>query len=206
MVGEVCVSPMFDVAAGGGLGLVATAGVQIAGQHQWEGDDDWSSDPLTVLPGMELWDDAFELTNTADHDRYVMLRIQRPYYIAMRVPQPNALQVRDGWECRVGEDPPEPTVDVTRHYRGIWTASLDLGTTSASGGTPHAGKIEQYSPSFRVDEIVHVPAGETIIFRWAAWVWTPPPWSDNANDGHPLWDIEWGDRMVTAMWIPDGDK
>lgn len=197
---EVCVSDAFTV-VDGALGLAAWTGAVIALREQEQISYEWPDwSGITSLPGEPLWDHEIVAVNDAPSARLAVFRLQRPYSTMFEVPQPNAMQMRDGWAYRVGPGVTAPPVSVVEDYNGAWTASADSGTFS--DGTTRKGRLIRYFPGSMVDVQVHVPAGETVALRWAGWVWTPPPWSNNADDGNGRGKYVIGYTLRTLMWLP----
>lgn len=197
---EVCVSDAFTV-TDGALGLAAWTGAVIESREIEEISYEWPGmTGITSLPGEALWDHTVIGTNTAGVARLAVFRLQRPYSTMLEVPQPNAMQMRDAWAYRVGPNVTAPNVSVVEDYNGAWTASADSGTFS--DGTTRKGRLYLYFPGSMVDVQVRVPAGEQVALRWRGYIWTPPPWSNNADNGNGQGKYIVGYTLRTLMWLP----
>ena len=50
-----------------------------------------------------------------------------------------------------------------------------------------------------------IEPGQTINVWYQAYVWTPPPWNDNANRNSPQHSVKGNYTRVTLMVFPDYD-
>lgn len=121
------------------------------------------------------------------------LRLRRPS-IRTVVSNPNAIQIRDGWEATVyaadsSSTHRYPEVDLMASYRSQYTSSLDIGAQSS--GTPFYGRRSMGVEESLVEyPVTRLYAGDRVYLRWTMAYWTPPPWSDNAsnnNASHRIW-------------------
>lgn len=195
---DVCVSEDFTVDGAGQLSIAAhtrMSHVSTLSAAPVSRRKTWSE---IALPGDRMWFLQSQVVNTSPVDRPVMFRLNRPY-VFLSPAQPNAIQLRDKWETEVGASPIAPAVDVTESYNGVWTASVDSGPP---GGSPQRGRTFPYWPGVMVAETVMVPAGESAVLSWAGYVWTPPPWSNNANEGNEDCWYECGQPFVSSWLLP----
>ncbi len=95
----------------------------------------------------------------------------------------------------------EPTVPVsTGPFNGQQGASLDLSSNSVA--EPNPGVLWTWSPTTSVDEWWGPLEPGALFNMWyRCYVWTPPPWSDNANRNQPLHDARanWARIQIWAM-------
>ena len=139
--------------------------------------------PATLLlPGRLLVDWASSWTNDTPVDQVIMIRVTRgPRSIV--VSNPNAIQFRDRWTWAINASPDAPvTSDILNGQVGC---AVDLGTNSVA--EPNPGKMWMWVDAHTSDEWISPPLspGNYISVKYRMYVWTPPPWSDNANRNLP---------------------
>lgn len=198
---NVCVSDDFRI-EGGKLGLTAVpaagAWLPTIGSGLWPnsgipGGPNFGR--ITELPGMRISSAYVQVWNSYGVPLRMMVRAQRPT-IALNVSNPNAAQVRSKWAYKVTDeaimDPnhvnwlPDPSQDFDLQV-GV---SMDAG--ASNGGVPTRGVIMRAYPPASLEEPVPavVQPGQHITVWFASYLWTPPPWSDNANNNNPKHTIE----------------
>lgn len=201
---KVCVSDAFTI-VDGALGLAAWTGAEFYRRRVGAEVTLTQTGAIPTLPGIELWDMVEVAVNEAHVNRLAVFRLQRPI-ITLIVPQPNAMQVRDRWEVRVAPRGGVPDIpgalemSTAQVYNGAWTASADSGTFS--NGTTRKGRMYRHFPGPMVDVQVTVPPDHTAAIRWMGYVWTPPPWSNNADAGNATGNYACTAPMLTAMLLP----
>lgn len=145
--------------------------------------------PTTTLPGKLLIDKPAAWTNDAPIDQMVLIRMTRAYR-SWLVSSPNAVQFRDRWTHAIDRTPAEPLV--TSVYQSQCGSAIDVGTNSVA--EPNPGRQWMWSGCHASEEWVGpVKPGETLRVWYRCYVWTPPPWSDNANKGDP-------EHNASARW------
>lgn len=153
-------------------------------------DGDGTVLPATVLPGRLLINQKVSWKNDTPIEQGVLISVTR----ASRewiVSNPNAIQYRDRWSYAVDA---EPAVPVTSGiFNSQCGSSIDLGTNSVA--EPQPGKQWMWAPANCADEWVPYPIapGETLNVWYRCYLWTPPPWSDNANKNAP-------EHVARAKW------
>lgn len=100
---------------------------------------------------------------------------------SVKTSQPNAIQFRDRYTWAVNAEPSEPSL--TGYYNSQCGAGIDLGTNSTA--EPNPGRLWVWWDAHLEDEFYDVDAGEDFKLWYRCAVWTPEPWSDNANSGNP---------------------
>jgi hypothetical protein len=133
------------------------------------------------LPGKLLINMQKQWTNNTTLDQMVLIRITRgPRTIITS--NPNAIQFRDRWTWAIDGPPAEPvTSDILNGQVGC---AVDLGTNSVA--EPNPGQMWMWTDVHSADEWVGpVPARSYLKVWYRCYVWTPPPWSDNANKNAP---------------------
>ena len=181
---KVCVSDNLSI-TGTALGLAKWSVPRIVHDSFTPSFGDGAFGNLTVLPGRLLTDAISSWQNTSPIDQTVLLRVQRPYCNWV-ISNPNALQMRDNWTHVIAPAvalPPNP--DPSSVYKSQVGGSVDM--SSNSSGTPTHGLFWQWRDSHITEEILGpVPPGMTLSVWYRRYLWTPPPWSDNSNNGSPL--------------------
>ncbi|AAN01878.1 hypothetical protein SEA_WEST99_36 [Mycobacterium phage West99] len=138
--------------------------------------------PTEKLPGKLLINQRLDWRNDTPLEQAVLIRVTR----AARewvTSNPNAIQFRDRWSFALNH---QPSVPVTSGYFNSQLGSaIDLGTNSVA--EPEPGVQWNWVPVSTSEEWVPylVPPGSTFYFWYRCYLWTPPPWSDNANKNSP---------------------
>jgi hypothetical protein len=98
---------------------------------------------------------------------------------------PNAIQFRDRWTYTLGKKNVTPSVPVTTGIYNSQTGSaIDCGTNSVA--EPQPGKQWIWLDANCDEEwIGPLLPGERVNVWYRCYVWTPPPFSDNANKNSP---------------------
>lgn len=148
--------------------------------------------PETALPGKLLINALTGWRNNTPRPQSMMIRINRAAK-AWITSNPNAVQFRDRWTYTVDPDDVTPSVPITT---GIYTSqcgsAADLGTNSVA--EPNPGKQWMWSAANMVDEwIGDAQPGDRVNVWYRQYVWTPPPFSDNANKNAP-------EHVAYAYW------
>lgn len=99
------------------------------------------------------------------------------------VSQPNAIEFRDRYTIAVDDQPSVPICTTT--FNSKCGSAIDLGTNSVA--EPKPGKQWMWTPVSTVSELQPrlLQPGETFRIWYRCIVWTPDPWSDNANKNSP---------------------
>lgn len=138
---------------------------------------------LTALPGKLLIDLKTSWRNDTPLDQQVLITVVRGSK-AWLVSQPNAIQFRDRWTYAVDASPAVPVT--TNIFNSQCGSSIDVGTNSVA--EPNPGRQWMWADVNSADEWVPtlLGPGEQINIWYRCYVWTPPPWSDNANRNQPV--------------------
>lgn len=146
------------------------------------------------LPGKLMVQAGLAWTSDAPIPLQMVVRIQRgPRQIITS--NPNAVQIRDRWtslNSPIGELPEYPTTAIV--FQSQRTLAGDLSTNIDT--TPKAGIFANYIDQTMTEDLVPdlLMPGETVTVLYAAFAWTPPPFSNNANAGGPV-------HTVTVSWV-----
>lgn len=135
----------------------------------------------TTLPGKLMIDASHSWVSDSPLNTMMLVRITRGRrYI--RTSNPNYVQVRDRYTT--GIDEPAAIPDVSNTFQAAFGGGVDRGTNPI--GTPYFGKHDYWAdPSVTEDWLGPVPPGSTFNIRYRCYVWTPPPWSNNASNNLP---------------------
>jgi len=156
--------------------------------------------PERARPGKLLIDLQRGWRNDSPLDAMVLLRITRASR-AWITSNPNAIQFRDRFTTVIDPDDIRPEVPITT---GIFDSqvgsALDRGTNSVA--EPNPGRQWGWADTNCEDRwLGPVPPGEKLNVWYRAYVWTPDPWSNNANKNAPLhraWAY-WSRLQLTAF-------
>lgn len=176
---EVCVDRNLKIAAGV-LGIEKWSTPRLVVDQSFNSVGDGTLAVNTTLPG-KLMIDSGVLSWASDSplDSNILIRVGRGYRDLL-TSNPNAIQVRDRWTTKVGtaspQDPNPSTV-----FQSQWGAAMDIGTTNAA--LPYAGRYWLASDAqITEDWYPALHPGETLKIWYKCYAWTPPPFSNNANN------------------------
>jgi hypothetical protein len=154
--------------------------------------------PELALPGKLLIEQQTLWTNTTPVDMMMLIRITRSFRTWI-TSNPNALQFRDRWTHAVDRQPSEPVT--TGIFNSQAGSAIDLGTNSVA--EPNPGKQWIWTPTHCADEWVGpLEPGQTFRVWYRSYVWTPPPWSDNANKNSPQHEAAAGWARIQLISFP----
>jgi hypothetical protein len=157
--------------------------------------------PETALPGKLLIDGSTEWVNDAPIDQEMLIRVTRSTRFWL-TSNPNAIQFRDRWTWKIDGDAPVPlTTTVLNSQVG---SALDVGTNTVA--EPNPGRHWVWWGMSSADEWVGaLPPGSRLKVRYRCYVWTPPPFSDNANKNSPEhFAAAWGTRLQLMSFPTQG--
>ncbi|QGH75286.1 hypothetical protein I5G61_gp38 [Mycobacterium phage Quesadilla] len=157
-----------------------------------------------TLPGLLLIDRKVSWTNDApvEHDIRVLITRRWRRWVTSN---PNAVQFRDRWSSAItpkGDDPIEPAEPVTSGIlNGQVGSAEDIGTNSVA--EPNPGKYFHWWGTNTTEEwLGPVAPGDKIAVWYRQYVWTPEPWSDNANKNAPDHQAEAGWARIQLQAFP----
>lgn len=138
--------------------------------------------PQTVMPGFLVMNQRVGWINDSPLECDVLIRVIRSAKEWI-VSNPNAIQFRDRWTHAIDSEPAVPVT--TGIYNSQTGSAIDLGTNTVA--EPMPGRQWVWVGSGISDEWVYsVAPGASLKVWYRCYVWTPPPWSDNANKNSPL--------------------
>jgi hypothetical protein len=146
-----------------------------------ESAGDGSLASTIALPGKLLIQAEVGWTNDSPVDMMMLIRVIRSWR-GWLTSNPNAVQFRDRWTWAIDRTPSIPVT--TGIYNSQVGSAIDVGTNSVS--EPNPGRQWVWTPVTMSDEWVGPLApGQRLEVHYRTYVWTPPPWSENANKNSP---------------------
>ncbi|QBP31146.1 hypothetical protein SEA_ARGIE_29 [Mycobacterium phage Argie] len=148
------------------------------------------------LPGKLMVNQQVEWLNDGPLPQDMLVRVIRgPRQIITS--NPNAIQFRDRWSYAMDAQPALP--QVTGYFNSQTGVAVDLGTNSVAEPVP--GKQRTWWPVNCQDEWIpyQIEPGSTFRLWYRCYVWTPPPWADNANKGNPE-HRAWANWVRLQLW------
>lgn len=151
-------------------------------------------------PGKLMINQQLSWVNTTPVNYTVLIRVVRRYKQWL-VSNPNAIQFRDRWSWAIDAPVTEPVVSGL--YNGQSGGAGDVGTNTVA--EPNPGLFRYWWGTTMTDEWVFEPinVGSTFNFWYQAYVWTPPPWSDNANKNSPQHNASMGWSRIQLIGYPN---
>ena len=146
-----------------------------------ESAGDGSLASTIALPGKLLIQAEVGWTNDSPVDHMMLIRVIRSWR-GWLTSNPNAVQFRDRWTWAIDRTPSIPVT--TGIYNSQVGSAIDVGTNSVS--EPNPGRQWVWTPVTMSDEWVGPLApGQRLEVHYRTYVWTPPPFSENANKNSP---------------------
>ena len=199
---ETCVSRNMGI-DGNVLSIEQWSTPRIVHDTTYNSTGDGAFTAQTTLPGKLMIDSGIiSWTNSGPLDAMVLLRIQRAYRNWV-VSNPNYVQIRDRYTTAIGGDDPR-VPDTSSTYHGQSGGSLDVGLLYT--GATIIGKYWDWEDGTLLEDWVGpVPAGEVLKVWYRCYLWTPPPWSNNANNGSPEHSASVRSSRIRLMAFPTQD-
>ncbi|QWY84379.1 hypothetical protein SEA_KNOCKER_37 [Mycobacterium phage Knocker] len=162
-----------------------------------------------TLPGRLLIDRKVAWFNDSPVEHTVRVLVTRRWRRWV-TSNPNAIEFRDRWTSAItpagqveAVEPDEPVV--TGYYNSQAGSAGDIGTNSVA--EPNPGKFWHWWGTNTDQEFLGpVPPGGTIRLWYRGYVWTPGPFSDNANKNSPAHEAEAGWSRITFDVFPEQGK
>ncbi|WP_458793913.1 DUF7172 family protein [Nocardia nova] len=183
---QVCTSRNLSISAGV-LGIEKWSVPRMVGQvtATSTGDGPITGNGLTSQPGQLMIDTSISWVSDSPLPSMVKLEIIRQYRTII-CSNPNVIQIWDSWTTAI--DATARTPDNYSAANGLSTFGFDAGTDNAS--QPVKGLISQDYPVTATEDWIEVPASSTLNVKYRCYVWTPPPWSNNANANSPTHEAD----------------
>lgn len=181
---NVCVDENLTTDDAGGLILQPWSYPRLVKDVRGTSGADGKLFPELSLPGKLLIDQKVKWHNDTPLETMVLIRVTRGPK-SWITSNPNAIQFRDRWTWAYDPDDTLPSVPVTT---GIFNSqvgsALDVGTNSVA--EPNPGKQWVWTDTNCSDEWIGPVQPQDFVNVWyRCYVWTPPPFSDNANKNSP---------------------
>lgn len=197
-----CVSRNLSI-DGGELGIEPWSTVRIVFDATYNSVGDGTFGSQIIPPGKLMIDSGIQSwTSDSPLPTMLLFRVQRAYR-DVRVSNPNAVQIRDRWTTSLsGTDPASP--DTSSTFQGQTGAALDR--SAYPDATPFPGQYWVYEDAAMTEDwIGPLPAGEVFKFWYRCNLWTPPPWSANANNIDPQHSANVRSTRIQIMAFPTQD-
>jgi len=151
-------------------------------------------------PGKLLVDQQLAWVNNTPVDYTVLIRVVRRWKTWI-TSNPNAVQFRDRWSWAINYAAAEPVT--TGVFNGQVGGAADLGTNTVS--EPNPGLFYYWHGTTAGDEWIYEPVtpGDQLNFWYRTYVWTPPPWSNNANKNSPQCSAFAGFSRIQLIGFPN---
>lgn len=145
-------------------------------------DGDRKVYPNITLPGKLLIDQKIAWRNDTPLEQQLIIRVTRGPRFWL-TSNPNAIQFRDRWTFARDTEPSVPLT--TSIFNGQTGSAIDIGTNSVA--EPNPGQQWMWTDVDTVDELVPYEIAPNQLFTvwYRCYLWTPPPWSNNANKNSP---------------------
>jgi hypothetical protein len=205
---QVCIGQNLTVNAQGQLQMAPWSVPQLLYDVIVPSIGDGTIGELTAAPGQLMMSQQLQWINSTPVDYTILIRVIRRWKQWV-TSNPNAVEMNDRWAWQInGPVSPPTTVGL---YNGLCGSAEDLGTNDVA--MPNPGVFYHWWGTTTADEwvwenvqgtqdSVNAPAGDTFNFWYQAYVWTPPPWSDNANLNSPEFAVSMGFSRVQLLGFP----
>lgn len=178
---NVCLDEHIGVDDAGQLQLEKWSVPRLVADLRAESAGDGSLAATIALPGKLLIQAEVGWTNDTPVDHMLLIRVVRSWR-GWLTSNPNAVQFRDRWTWAIDRTPSIPVT--TGIFNSQVGSAIDVGTNSVS--EPNPGRQWVWTPATMADEWVGpVAPGQRLEVHYRTYVWTPPPFSDNANKNSP---------------------
>ncbi|MGA6208072.1 DUF7172 family protein [Nocardia testacea] len=179
---DVCVSRNLSI-TDGQLGIAPWSVFRLVADVTGTSTGDGALTAQTRLPGKLMIDQTVSWVSDSPLPSLILLRVTRAYR-SIITSTPNAVQFREAWETAINAIPRTP--DPSRLVNSQSGTAMDTGVET--NGTPDYGRLYLHQDMSCSDNWLSdpLPAGATLNVAYRCYVWTPPPWSNNASDGQPL--------------------
>lgn len=142
--------------------------------------------PETALPGKLMLDKKVTWLNDTPLPQPVVIRVTKASR-SILTSNPNAIQVRDRWTYAIDTDPAEPVTSSI--FNGQFGGADDFGTNTVAEPVP--GRLWLWSDTSMSEEWVPrlLEPNQKLTVWYRCYVWTPPPWANNANKNSPAHEV-----------------
>lgn len=159
-------------------------------------------------PGRLLIDKQVKWINTSPVDHQVRITVTRRWRRWV-TSNPNAVQFRDRWSSAITPSGSAEVMADEPITTGIFNSQVgsagDLQTNTVA--EPNPGKFWHWWGTNTTDEwIGPLEPGDTLRAWYRCYVWTPPPWSNNANKNAPGHEAQAGWARFQVQVFPEPGK
>lgn len=161
-----------------------------------------------TLPGRLLMDKQVSWTNDSPVAHDIRVEVTRRWKRWL-VSNPNAIEFRDRWTNAISPAgtaaadivvPEEPVT--TGIFNSQAGSAEDTGTNTVA--EPNPGLFYHWWPTNTAEEwLGPIQPGETLSIWYRMYVWTPRPFSDDANKNSPAHQVEAGWSRLALMGFPE---
>ncbi len=197
---QVCTDLNMDITAGV-LGIEPWSVPRIVVDSTVASTGDGTLAQTTTLPGKLMIDASVSWASDSPLESRILARITRGARSCL-TSNPNVVQFRDRYTTAIDDTPRVP--DVSSTFQGAFGGGVDRGTNVS--GTPWEGRHWYFEdPSLTEDWFGPVPVGSTFNLRYRCYVWTPPPYSNNANENNPQHSATANNVRIQLISFPTQD-
>ncbi|UPK64891.1 hypothetical protein MYP14_05945 [Rhodococcus pyridinivorans] len=198
---QVCVSRNLDI-TGGALSIQPWTVPRHVYDQSFASVGNGTYGAHTNLPGKLMIDSGVQAwTNTTPLPAQILFRLHRGSRRFV-VSSPNVVQVRDRFTTAIDVTPRTP--DTSNQYQGAAGGGVDMSTTTAA--KPYAGVLYAWDDAMITEDwFGPIPPGGVFRFHYRATLWTPPPWSNNANDNLPIHECDLDPVRIHLIAFPTQD-
>lgn len=164
---------------------------------------------IETPPGRLLIDQRVQWLNDTPVDHQVRVEVTRRWKRWV-TSNPNAVQFRDRWSTALtakGQPLIVPEVPIVSGiYNSITGSAGDIGTNTVA--EPNPGKFWNWWGTNTSEEWISpvLRPGEIFALWYRCYVWTPPPFANNANKNAPAHEAEAGWTRITLHALPGQGK
>lgn len=205
----VCVSENMVIGADGKLRLAPWAAPRVVADVQFKSGGDGKLLETREQPGKLMIDGALGWVNDSPVPHQVRIMVTRRYKFWV-TSNPNLIRFQDRWTVAVtarGAEYVEPDEPLTTGISNSIAGSAgDVGSNTVA--EPNPGLFVHWWGTSQIDDwsTATLEPGDSMAMRYRQYVWTPDPFSDNANKNSPRHEAESGWTRVALMVYPQRGK
>lgn len=197
-----CISENMDIDNFGVLRMAPWSVPRVVVDVRADSRADGSLLQQTSSPGKLLIEQKASWVNNTPVPHMMRILVTRRYKYWI-VSNPNAIQFRDRWTTAIDSTIDEPTT--ASLFNGQTGSANDVGTNTVA--EPNPGEYWHWWGSGAAEEWKGpIDPGSKFDLWYRAYVWTPPPYSDNANKNKPVHWAEAGWTRITLEVFPQQGK
>lgn len=195
---RVCVDENLTITVDGKLRLAPWAVPRLVKDIVAKSGGDGGMLKEDAMPGKLLIDARTSWRNETPVRHMVLIRVIRRWRKIV-TSNPNAIQFRDRWSTGIDVEPEEPVT--TGIFNGQVGYAGDMGSNTVA--EPNPGVFWYWSGTTMSEQWIGPVDPDALTKLWyRMYVWTPPPWSDNANKNTPTHSAEAGWSRIQLWAYP----